>query len=114
VVACGGRRVALVIGIFRSRLREGADGYPATAERMEVLASGMSGFRSLKTFRAEDGERVSLFAFETLADLEAWRAHPEHRVAQQRGREEFYAEYTLQICTPLREARFEAPPRGRG
>jgi heme-degrading monooxygenase HmoA len=98
----------LVIGIFRNRLREGAAGYPATAERMEALVSKLPGFLGIKTFRAEDGERVSLFAFESLAALEAWRDHPEHRVAQRRGRDEFYAEYTLQICQPLREARFEA------
>jgi heme-degrading monooxygenase HmoA len=98
----------LVIGIFRNRLRENAAGYPATAERMEELVSKLPGFLGIKTFRADDGERVSLFAFESLAALEAWREHPEHRVAQRRGRDEFYAEYTLQICQPLRTARFEA------
>jgi heme-degrading monooxygenase HmoA len=104
----------VVIGIFRNRLREGATGYPAAAEHMEALVSTMPGFLSIKTFRAEDGERVSLFAFETLAALEAWRDQPEHREAQRRGREEFYAEYTLQVCDPIREARFEAPAPARG
>jgi heme-degrading monooxygenase HmoA len=104
----------LVIGIFRNRLRTGATGYPATAERMEALVSKMPGFLGLKTFAAEDGERVSLFAFETLAALEAWRDHPEHREAQRRGRDEFYAEYTLQVCDPIREVRFEVASRGRG
>ena len=103
-----------MIGIFRNRLREGAVGYPATAERMEELVSKLPGFLGIKTFRAEDGERVSLFAFETLEGLEAWRDHPEHRVAQRRGRDEFYAEYTLQVCDPIREVHFEAPPRSRG
>jgi len=98
----------LVIGIFRSRLREGAAGYPATAARMEELVATMPGFLGIKTFRADDGERVSLFAFETLEALDAWRDHLEHRAAQRRGRDEFYAEYTLQICAPLREARFVA------
>jgi len=103
-----------VIGIFRNRLREDAAGYPDTAERMEALVAEMPGFLGIKTFRAEDGERVSLFAFETLAALEAWRDHPAHREAQRRGRDEFYAEYTLQVCDPIRELRFAAPARGRG
>jgi heme-degrading monooxygenase HmoA len=104
----------VVIGIFRSRLRPDAAGYAETAERMEVLARGMPGFRELKTFAAEDGERVSIFAFESLAELEAWRAHPEHREAQRRSRAEFYSEYALSICTPLRQAFFPARREGGG
>jgi heme-degrading monooxygenase HmoA len=104
----------LVIGIFRNRLREDATGYPATAERMEELVATMPGFLGIKTFAAGDGERVSLFAFESLAALEAWRDHPEHREAQRRGRAEFYAEYTLQVCDPIREVHFEVASRGRG
>jgi heme-degrading monooxygenase HmoA len=103
----------LILGIFRSRLRDGAQAYPATAERMEALVRGMPGFLGIKTFRADDGERVSLFAFESLEALAAWRDHPEHRDAQRRGREEFYAEYSIQICEPIREARFEARPASR-
>ncbi len=103
----------MIIGIFRSRLRPEASAYPAAAERLEKLSAEMPGFLGLKTFQAADGERVSLFAFETLAALEAWRDHPEHRETQRRGREEFYAEYHLQICQPIREARFEAPSTNR-
>jgi len=104
----------LIIGIFRSRLREGATRYPATAERMEALAAEQPGFLGIKSFQAEDGERVSLFSFESLAALEAWRDHPEHRDAQRLGQNEFYASYSIQLCEPIREARFAAPPRGRG
>jgi heme-degrading monooxygenase HmoA len=104
----------LIVGIFRSRLREDAAAYPAAAARMEALAREQPGFLGIKTFRAEDGERVSLFAFETLAALEAWRDHPEHRETQRRGREEFYASYSLQICEPIREAHYAAPMRPRG
>jgi heme-degrading monooxygenase HmoA len=104
----------LVIGIFRSRLREGAQRYPATAERMEALAAEQPGFLGIKSFEAADGERLSLFRFESLAALEAWRDHPEHRDAQRLGRSEFYASYSIELCEPIREARFEAPTHGRG
>jgi len=104
----------LIVGIFRSRLRGDARGYATTAERMEELAAAQPGFLGIKTFGAEDGERVSLFAFESLAALEAWRDHPEHREAQRRGREEFYAAYSLQVCELVREAHFEAERAGRG
>ena len=104
----------MLIGIFRNRLRPGPrDAYETTAERMDALVRTMPGYLWHKTFRAEDGERVTLFGFESLAQLEAWRDHPEHREAQRRGRAEFYAEYSLHVCTPLREAflKAQAPPR---
>jgi heme-degrading monooxygenase HmoA len=97
----------MVIGIFRNRLREGAaSAYAVTAERMDELVTRMPGFLWRKTFAASDGERVTLFAFERLEHLDAWRDHPEHREAQRRGRAEFYAQYSLHVCTPLREASF--------
>jgi heme-degrading monooxygenase HmoA len=98
----------MLIGIFRSRLRPDAAGYEATAARMDALVRTMPGYLWHKTFRAEDGERVTLFGFESLAELLAWRDHPEHREAQRRGRAEFYAEYSLQVATPQREAFFPA------
>lgn len=101
----------MVVGIFRSRLREiGSEGYGSTAERMEALVREIPGFRSLKTFIAEDGERVSLFEFESLEALDAWKRHPEHLEAQRRGREEFYAAYELLICNPIRHMTFEREP----
>jgi heme-degrading monooxygenase HmoA len=96
----------MIVGIFRSRLRPDAEGYGETAERMDTLARSMPGFLDLKTFAAEDGERVSVFAFESLDALEAWRSHAEHLEAQRRGREHFYAEYELVVARPLRHAVF--------
>jgi heme-degrading monooxygenase HmoA len=44
--------------------------------------------------------------FENEAALRAWRMHPEHRAAQQKGRDSFYEEYKVQVCEVLREVRF--------
>ena len=44
--------------------------------------------------------------FETLEHVRAWREHPEHRAAQKQGREQFYSEYSLQICDELRASQF--------
>ncbi len=102
----------MVVGIFRSRLRPEQEhagaAYGPVAERMEALARSMPGFRSVKTFGAGDGERVTLFEFETLAHLDVWRDEAEHLEAQRRGRDEFYASYDLYVCEPIREAHFRA------
>jgi heme-degrading monooxygenase HmoA len=99
----------MVITIFRSRLREEhAAEYAEVAARMDTLARSMPGFRAIKTFVADDGERVSLIEFERLEDAEAFGAHPEHREVQRLGAERFYSEFRLATCEPLRQVRFPA------
>ena len=88
----------MIVTIFRSRLRpEHEKEYHEWADRMESLASSMTGFVSIKTFYARDGERVSIVEFETAETHEAWRKHPEHKEAQRLGREKFYSEFKIQV-----------------
>jgi len=102
----------MVTAIFRSRLREDAgSSYRPVATRMLELARSMPGFIDFKSFRAEDGERVSLIEFESLTALEEWRDHPEHLKAQRAGREQFYSEYRLQLCESLRAYYFDGEER---
>jgi len=99
----------MVVVVFRNRLRAGdASAYRVTADRMEALANAQPGFRSVKSFTADDGERVTISEFDSLAAVNAWRAQLEHLEAQRRGRAEFYAEYSLQTCELIREATFVA------
>src|SRR5438552_2886899 len=97
----------MILTIFRSRLRpEHLDEYGEVAERIHALAVTMPGFVSIKAFVAEDGERVSLVQFATREAHDAWRDHPEHIVAQRLGRERFYSEYSIQVCTIAHENSF--------
>jgi heme-degrading monooxygenase HmoA len=88
-----------VVTVFRSQLRADAEGYAETAARMSELASRMPGYVDHKAFTADDGERVTVVTFADQASHDAWRTHAEHRVAQRRGREEFYETYSLQVGT---------------
>jgi len=88
-----------MVTVFRSRLRADAgDEYARTADEMERYAREMSGFVDFKTFVADDGERVSLVVFASREAHDAWRDDPRHRAAQARGRTEWYAEYSIQVC----------------
>ncbi len=104
-----------VVTVFRSRLRDNAEtnGYAELATAMEARARQMPGFADFKTFVAADGERVSLVTFDTIAHHQAWRDDPEHRSAQQRGREDFYLEYTISVCSELWSRHFDTTD-GRG
>ena len=55
---------------------------------------------------ADDGERVSVVTFANQEAQSAWRDHPDHRVAQQLGRSNFYDSYDIQICRVVSERSF--------
>jgi heme-degrading monooxygenase HmoA len=95
-----------ILTVFRNRLRDDLDGYQATADDMLATASALPGFMSFKQFVADDGERVAVIEFDTWEHHETWAKHPDHRVAQQRGRAEWYAEYRIQVCRVLSERNF--------
>ena len=97
----------MILTVFRSRLDpESRDQYLALAPRMSELARTMPGYRSHKSFVADDGERVTIVEFESEEAQRQWARHAEHAAAQKKGRESFYTEYSLQICTVVRESRF--------
>jgi heme-degrading monooxygenase HmoA len=94
----------MIVTVFRSRVRpEAQQEYLQWAARIAALAKTMPGYISHKGFTAEDGERVTIVEFESEEAQRAWRMHPEHAVAQKKGRQDFYSEYRLQICSVLRE-----------
>jgi len=98
----------MVVIVFRARVKPGADleALGQLGQRMYEIASAMPGYVSYKDFAADDGENVSVIEFESLEALAAWREHPEHKKAQQRGRDEFFSAYHIQVCTPVRDYRF--------
>src|SRR5215470_8140791 len=100
----------MIVAMFRTYLKLQADleALSVLHQKMHTIVSNMPGFVSVKMFTAEDGEVLALAEFESLDALKAWKEHPEHVVAQQRGREEFFAAYRAQICSTIREATFKA------
>lgn len=85
----------MYITVFRNRKRVGMDAqaYEADADRMIALASQQPGFRSVKSFHADDGEVVTISVWESEAAAKAWGRHPEHAAVQARGRSDYYDWY---------------------
>lgn len=99
----------MIITVFRSRLSENAaaqEEYNALVPRIVEVAETMPGFRSRKSFVAEDGERLSLVEFEDEESQRNWACNAEHMAAQERGRAVFYSEYIVQVCSVVRESKF--------
>lgn len=100
-----------MITIFRSRLRDDANGYAEHAARISALARTMPGYVDHKTFTAEDGERVTVVTFADEATHDAWRTNADHRDAQHAGVRDYYASYSIQVATVTKAHTFE---RGQG
>ncbi|MFM5907860.1 MAG: antibiotic biosynthesis monooxygenase family protein [Novosphingobium sp.] len=93
----------MYITVFRNRKRADMDAaaYEADAARMIDLASAMPGFRSIKTFHADDGEVVTISEWDSEGHAKAWGRHPEHAVVQARGRSDYYQSYaSISISEP--------------
>ena len=102
----------MIITVFRSRLMPDVrEEYVALVDRMIELARTIPGYISHKGFFADDGERVTIVEFEHEEGMRAWRMHPEHRAAQKKAREIYYSEYCVQVCTLVRESRFNREER---
>ncbi|MCW5656575.1 MAG: antibiotic biosynthesis monooxygenase [Burkholderiaceae bacterium] len=103
----------MIVVVFRSRLRDDLDPGPLEplGARMAELAATMPGFVSYKDYSAPDGENVTVVEFASEPELLAWRNHPEHVAAQERGRREFFAQYRIQTCRVEREYRFDGKVR---
>jgi heme-degrading monooxygenase HmoA len=96
----------MVVVTFRNRFAPGIDEqeYGQRAGKLFEIVSAMPGFRSIRDYAAEDGERMSVIEFDSLESLATWRDHAEHRIAQELGKQRYYSEYHLQICELVRES----------
>ena len=104
----GGRMVV----IFRSRMNDSLtaaerEEYNATAARLMKITSAMPGFIGIREYSGANGETLGITEWASAQALAAWRDHPEHKKAQERGRELFYKDYEITICAALHEYGFK-------
>ena len=94
--------------VFRNRKRADLDAaaYGADAAEMERLAIAQPGYRAFKSYVADDGEVVAISEWDDEASARAWGRVAEHRAVQHKGREAYYADYTLFACAEPRVHRF--------
>lgn len=86
--------------IFTSHLKAGAieDGYDETAVRMVELAKGQPGYLGIETARGPDGLGITISYWRDEAAIAAWRQHPEHLKAIEKGKSDWYESYQLRIA----------------
>lgn len=97
----------MLVVLFRSKLTSNTDGYEELAEEMLQLGREMPGFIEFKSFKAEDGERLSVAWWQDRETLAAWRTHPRHLFAQQSGKDRFYEYYKIDVAEIVRSNCFQ-------
>ncbi len=92
----------MYVVIFRAKIRQLDDEYAAVATQMREIALTQFGCLDFQTVSEGDNEiALSYWADET--SIRAWKAHAEHVVAQQLGKERWYESYSVQIAHITRE-----------
>jgi len=89
--------------IFTSRRTEGDNGYAKMAEEMERLASDQPGYIGADSVRDVSGTGITISYWESLEAIAGWKNNAAHRIAQQRGKAEWYKGYEVKICRVERE-----------
>ncbi|WP_136634445.1 antibiotic biosynthesis monooxygenase family protein [Pseudooceanicola onchidii] len=97
--------IVVVFRAHRTPVGLGPD-YHDALRRMEEIATTMPGYISHKGYVAEDGQRLTLFEWASEDTLRDWARHADHIAIKKVGRDRFYADYHLQVCSVLRESRY--------
>jgi heme-degrading monooxygenase HmoA len=107
----------MMVILFRSKLAASAgDDYARMSEAMLAHAKTFAGFVDVKSFKADDGERLTVVWWQDEATLKAWATDAKHRVAQQAGRDRWYEYYRMDVAQIVRVSRFDrdaGPPEPR-
>lgn len=97
----------MFIVIFRAKARQLDADYAAMAAHMRELA--LKEFGCLDFCAVTEGDQeVALSYWPDEASIRAWKQHTEHLMAQQLGRERWYASYSVEVAE-VRRAYQSAP-----
>lgn len=97
----------MFVVIFRARARQLDAEYAAMAARMRELA--LTEFGCLDFCAVTEGDQeVALSYWPDEASIRAWKQHADHLMAQQLGRERWYAAYSVEVAEVKRAYRSAA------
>ena len=92
--------------IFVANPSEDTRDYDATVARMAELAAGMPGYLGIEFARDADGGEIVVSYWRDEAAIAGWKGQVDHLAAQQRGREQWYASYSIRVARVERDYGF--------
>lgn len=94
----------MFVVIFRAKVRSTDSEYSQVAAKMRELALGQFGCLEFAAV-TEGADEIALSYWPSEAHIRTWKAHADHVLAQQLGRERWYESYTVQVAEVTREYR---------
>ena len=77
---------------------DGGRVYKKIIEYMVSLAEQQPGFLGMESARDDSGFGITVSYWESEEAIAAWKRHGRHRVAQQRGVQEWYQNFAARVC----------------
>ena len=96
----------MYVVIFEVRPKPGREqDYLGIAQQLRAELEQIDGFVSVERFASlyNEGKMLSLSFWRDEAAVKRWRKHARHREAQQRGREDIFADYRIRVGTVVRD-----------
>jgi heme-degrading monooxygenase HmoA len=84
--------------IFSSVRTDGDRGYAQMAERLMGIAAEQPGFLGADSARGADGVGITVSYWSSEEAIAAWRAHADHRPAQDTGKRLWYGDYQVRVA----------------
>jgi heme-degrading monooxygenase HmoA len=96
-----------LIILFRSKLTgQAGEDYQAMNAELETLVRQNPGFIDVKSYTAQDGERLTVVWWRDEQSLADWRNLARHREAQSTGRQKWYEYYNVEVASVVRSRSF--------
>ena len=76
---------------------------------MDERARRFPGFVDVKSYTADDGERLTVVWWQDADSLRAWADDVRHRQAQALGRAQWYEYYKMDVAEVIRRSDFTRP-----
>lgn len=92
--------------IFVSKRTNGDNGYAEMGQLMVDLASKQKGFLGIESVR-DDESGITFSYWDSLEAIEHWKKHSVHKLAQQKGKEDWYENFSIKVCRVERHSFFE-------
>ena len=92
--------------IFKAKIKHFDEHYAQTAQKMREKALKEFDCQHFEAL-CEEGQEIALSYWNSLSDIQAWHADAEHIAAQQLGKAQWYAHFSVEVCEVQR--RYSSP-----
>src|SRR5580765_8237761 len=92
------RGTLVIVVLFRSKLTAAAgEDYTQELAAMNEYVKTQPGFIAVKSFTADDGERLTIVWWKDRETLELWRNNDSHVEVKKMGRQRWYEYYKMEV-----------------